>query len=451
MQEAEYLEKVTAQMRCKKAREPVAWELKQHIEEQAEKYKEFGLDEESAKERAVAQMGDPIQVGTDMDRIHRPDMDKRTFFFICILSIGGSFIYRLLLHTEAGLPSLPVLFWQVFAGSVPGILIMGGIMWCDYTLPGRHPFLIGMGLLLANYIGNAQFGPAAYGKYGSNYLFFAMASILYGAAVYRLGKKRIWGILCSIFWLLFQTICFLLSGISSANTMNFLLIGIIILNIAIGRGWFVENRKKLLAVLWGSISLVLGGLLFYIFIAGEPYMRARLEAYMLFGNNQNDYILNTIRQEIANAGFFHGTGNLTGIGGNENEYLFINLISRYGLVAALFVGLIFIVLFLMLFGGLKKQSNRLGTLMGTAAILVLLVSVAEHILYNLGVIATGALVLPFFSGTGQDASSQGEYCAGAILAYYAALGIYFSIYRFRRVVKEGSPKPVYRIKMKRVE
>ena len=34
--------------------------------------------------------------------------------------------------------------------------------------------------------------------------------------------------------------------------------------------------------------------------------------------------------------------------------------------------------------------------MGTAAVLSLALPIAEHILYNIGLIPTGALVLPFF-------------------------------------------------------
>lgn len=87
MQVSEYLEAVTSQMRYKSARGMVEKELRAHIEDQADKYMEFGIPKEEAYKKAVAQMGDPIQVGTDMDRLHRPDIDKRALFLICLLSL----------------------------------------------------------------------------------------------------------------------------------------------------------------------------------------------------------------------------------------------------------------------------------------------------------------------------------------------------------------------------
>ena len=56
----EYLNKVTEQIRCKKAHESVEGELKNHILDQMEAYKLGGMDEEEALDKAIIEMGDPV-------------------------------------------------------------------------------------------------------------------------------------------------------------------------------------------------------------------------------------------------------------------------------------------------------------------------------------------------------------------------------------------------------
>ncbi len=94
MLESEYLLAVTEQIRYKGAKEIVKKELSQHIEDQKNHYIKYGLNVKEAEQKAIEQMGDPIAVGSEMDRIHRPQTDLRTFYFICLLSIGGSFLFQ---------------------------------------------------------------------------------------------------------------------------------------------------------------------------------------------------------------------------------------------------------------------------------------------------------------------------------------------------------------------
>ena len=64
-------------------------ELEQHICDQQEEYMGEGMDEDSSLEKAIAQMGDPVSVGADLDRIHRPKMPwlmLAVYFAICLCS-----------------------------------------------------------------------------------------------------------------------------------------------------------------------------------------------------------------------------------------------------------------------------------------------------------------------------------------------------------------------------
>ena len=74
MRKEEYIKTVSEQMRSQMARDMVEKELSDHIDDQAESYEKEGMSEEEAFSRAVLEMGDPVETGIELDRIHRPEM-----------------------------------------------------------------------------------------------------------------------------------------------------------------------------------------------------------------------------------------------------------------------------------------------------------------------------------------------------------------------------------------
>ena len=65
-----FLDVVAEQIRWKRARPVVTTELERHLEDQRDAFAEEGF--ENAEELAVKEMGDPVTVGTELDRVHRP-------------------------------------------------------------------------------------------------------------------------------------------------------------------------------------------------------------------------------------------------------------------------------------------------------------------------------------------------------------------------------------------
>ena len=68
----EYLDKVASQIREERARGPLMDEPREHLECQREAYLAEGMEEDEAERRAVADMGDALLVGGELDRVHRP-------------------------------------------------------------------------------------------------------------------------------------------------------------------------------------------------------------------------------------------------------------------------------------------------------------------------------------------------------------------------------------------
>jgi len=75
MRVKEFIEEVCIQVESKKAHGFLANELIAHIEDQKLAYMNEGMDENSAEERAVFQMGDPAAVGENLNLVHRPKLE----------------------------------------------------------------------------------------------------------------------------------------------------------------------------------------------------------------------------------------------------------------------------------------------------------------------------------------------------------------------------------------
>ena len=90
-----FLGEVRDQIKSKEAKEFVAAELDHHINEAKNKWMEKGIDEAAAEEKAVVQMGSPVTLGQQLNKLHRPKVD---------------WLMVMLLVTTMGLGFLPILF-----------------------------------------------------------------------------------------------------------------------------------------------------------------------------------------------------------------------------------------------------------------------------------------------------------------------------------------------------
>ena len=76
----EYLSQVTDQIRCQKVHKAVRAELQAHLEDQAEAYESEGMSADEAMEKAVLEMGDPVETGVSRMCRRRASPSGETFF-----------------------------------------------------------------------------------------------------------------------------------------------------------------------------------------------------------------------------------------------------------------------------------------------------------------------------------------------------------------------------------
>ena len=88
----EYIKILLEQVRFEKAHKAIGDEIRAHIEDQAEANISEGMDKETAEKKAVADMGDPVETGIALDKVHRPQVAWGVIVVAIIVGILGIII-----------------------------------------------------------------------------------------------------------------------------------------------------------------------------------------------------------------------------------------------------------------------------------------------------------------------------------------------------------------------
>lgn len=95
----EFLDNVSTQIKYKPIRKIITEELEDHIDEIKTENMTNSLSEELAEEIAIKQMGNPVQIGKNLNKIHKPKTDWITLILTLILTLFGGQL-AILLHPD---------------------------------------------------------------------------------------------------------------------------------------------------------------------------------------------------------------------------------------------------------------------------------------------------------------------------------------------------------------
>lgn len=87
-----FVEAVGAEIRWKKARPLLTEEIRTHLLDQRDACMAQGMVEDEAQAEAVRQMGDPVALGADLDRVHRPRPQWGLLALALMLAAAGAFL-----------------------------------------------------------------------------------------------------------------------------------------------------------------------------------------------------------------------------------------------------------------------------------------------------------------------------------------------------------------------
>lgn len=405
MDKKEYLEILAEQIRYKKALPMIEKELEDHMEDQKKDFLASGMTEKEAEAAAVMEMGDPVAVGVDMDRIHRPKMVWGLILLTGALYLAGM-IFRYLLYDRSGLGIYIANSWVYY---VLAFVVMIGVCYVDYSRIGEKARELTVGLFLILMAGIWFGGTVVNGSVGwisvggmmilnvrvLVYLFLP----LYGAILYRYrgqGYEVIWK---AAAWMLPAVVV-----VFYANSL-------------------------MLALLLCAFSMVIFLLLYagMVWKFGAVYQKERLKMLLPPYGEEISAVMEPLRSAAANSHMVGSSAQaMKGLEMyGDRDFLFTYILSFCGiLTAVLFISLIAVLLFYLLKHTLR-QRNQAGRIMGLGCTVVLVGRLVIYLLGNLGLQPYGDGYCPFLSTGGSSAVVTG-----------ILLGLLFSIYRYQNIAKE---------------
>lgn len=439
----EYLDELTQQIRSKNAKKMVEQELKAHIEDQAKAYEASGMEPGPALDQAVKDMGDPVEVGIEMDRIHRPRSGFKLLLLIILFSAAGLLaqymsFYRFGTELAMYQKMAEGSFSRQCLYTVLGIILMAVIYYVDYSVIIRCGWKLGLAFLAVLAFACSGFYslPVLNGSHSYLKCILYLFIPMYGGILYQCRKHGYMGIGAAFLWL---AAAFWVGAVQVGGglgvTLDMAVICYLMLLMAVRKGWFqVEKRLASAAVL---CIPVLAGVMGLIRLA--PYQIRRLEV-MVHPERYADtsgYQAYTAMGLVKKLTWFgtgiHGGADLESLPigslpGVHYDYMMLQIASVWGILAVCILAGALAVLLIYLFHMVNKQKNQIGQVAGFGCVMVLAAETVRNLLNNFGFYTLSTGGLPFLS-----------YGRSHTLAVYALLGVLLSIYRYQDLIFEHIP------------
>ncbi len=448
----DYLSELRDQIRDRYAKVYVTEEIRTHIEEQAEAYQKSGLDSKEAYSKAVEDMGDPVIVGADLDKIHRPHMEWRFFgyiLFISILSIGLQCLINAGIGTQPGAGGIHNISRMIILKVFIGMIAMLAVYRIDYTvLIGRSRLIGGSYLALITLI----FGVFGYMINDTNMRFgFGPVSVsvkalvllylpIFAGILYEYREKGISAILKILLWMLAPVCSLFIIGYFSPPVALFMIVSeMVLLFIALHKNWYRVSRKTVYCAFAAMSAAFLGlsaaGLIHVWSLNG--YQKVRLESWMAhfgIGNFVSDdtgvnFINSRLSEVFAYSGLLgrneEAVKIMSELPGFRDDLIIGSIAANCGKIAAAGIIICLFVLAAYIFRISLKQRNNLGHIVGCACGVTIALQSVSNIMIVFGILPLTDSVLPLFT-----------YGLSDCIVDYILLGLILSIYRYKDIRKE---------------
>lgn len=437
----QYLTPLLEQIRSKSAREMVREEMNSHIEEQYADNLFLGMNEEKAMEAAIRDMGDPVEVGVAMDRIHRPKPAVGMLILMAAIAVCSILIYshmyssaqaagydmygpgRFVLHVTLGFAVMLILYRLDYSRIAQFAKVIGGIfiameLLCCFTEAGVR--VNGNKMWL-------HFGTLNISMLAIAFLFVPV----FGAILYQHRGTSLKGLIVSIVWMVIQTILVLECTSIPIAVLVFYTMAVLV-TIAVYKGWFVKKRRMFTGLFW-AIILMFPAAFLSLALGREGsvvYRSRRLTAFFLSPDADENYVSNMLRTLLKDSSFVGSSHAAQGtifesLPDYNSSFILTWLASAYGTITIIAVCAVFALLIIWMFQSALKQKNQLGMVMGCGCGILMLAVVVLNIFVNLSLLPTTTTFLPFFSHGGSG-----------MIVCYALMGIVMSIYRRQNVLPE---------------
>ena len=415
-----FLNEVKGQIKSKEAQEFVSTELDYHLKESKKMWIERGLNESLAEERAVKQMGNPIRIGQQLNKLHRPKVDW-LMITLLIITMGLSFLP---IFIEGFTFDSPIAIKKLLI-VVIGIVTVVGTMFIDYRKLESFGWLfysIGALILISIY---SFSNTMIFGRPLIELEVLTIESLmaipfffLAWASFFNNNKIKIWqfAILLFVSILLF----YFVTNLTSVYIYLFMIFSMI--------WWSKFNKKKIvyMHLVLGLTTLITSILLLPNI---KQYQITRLLAFLNPKKYENHTIIQ-LKNMFENAGWFGRSSDTAFLQGAFTDFAFVSLTYYYGWLfasAIVIILFLFVVRIVLLITKIKDSYSKL-LLIGVVAIY--LVQLVTNIGMTFGWIPLMSMSLPFIS-----------YGLMPTLLNAFLIGVALSVYRRKNLVFIHNKKP----------
>ncbi|KZD37195.1 FtsW/RodA/SpoVE family cell cycle protein [Bacillus cereus] len=398
-----FLKEVTNHIKSKEAKDLVATELDFHLKQTKNMWIEKGLSEEVAEDKAVEQMGSPIKLGEELNKLYKPKVD----WFLIILLVAAM-----------GLGFLPVitfghadLFMNKVIFVILGVVTAIGMMLLDYRKLERMGWLfyiIGVVVLLmlycfpnASMIGEPliQIGPIAIDcLMAVPFFFLAWASFFNNSRL-----KFIHLLMLYVFSLYLFLITSILLPIFIYITMVFVML------------WWSKLGKK---TAWLITMLPIFFFIVRDLLSWSAVKEYRIARILGFLNPEHDQWYLRLKEAMSSAGWFGTYGNIKSIPAAHTDFVFASLTYYYGYVLALVLVLILSLFAVRIMNIAYKINDGYGKLLLVGGVTLFVIHFICNVGMILGILPRASISLPFIS-----------YGLIPTLFHAFIMGIVLSVYR----------------------
>lgn len=399
-----FLKEVTNHIKSKEAKDLVATELDFHLKQAKNMWIEKGLSEEVAEDKAVEQMGSPIKLGRELNKLHKPKID---WFLLILLvaAMGLGFLPIVALGHTNDLLLNKVIF------VILGIATAIGMMLLDYRKLERLGWLFyttGVLILLtikcfpSGYVnGEAliKIGPITIDCLMTiPFFFLAWASFFNNSRL-----KFMHLLMLYVFSLYLFLTTSILVPIFIYITMVFVML------------WWSKLGKKTawLITMLPILPFIIRDL--FSWSAVKEYRIARILGFL---NPEHDLWYLRLKEAMSSAGWFGTYGNIKSIPAAHTDFVFASLTYYYGYVLALVLVIILSLFAVRIMNIAYKINDGYGKLLLVGGVTLFVVHFICNVGMILGLLPRVSISLPFIS-----------YGLVPTLFHAFIMGIVLSVYR----------------------
>lgn len=452
----DYIRTLLEQIRCRKAHSLVKEEIESHIEDRKLQYESEGMAPEQAYQQAVSHMGDPVETGMLLDRVHRPKMPYGMLALAAVLTITGIIMQSVIFpQIGNGYISGSYLGKTIFYNLL-GFGVIAGILFADYTFIGRRA--IGLYVLYVAGIAAMSriyfiFGLIHYPQQNVfSYYCTLFYPVVFAGLLYHFRKEALKGLAkcagLSLLALLVLKWCYMLSF---SGAVEAALGCLITATAAVMKNVICGVKGKLLAFLWipaiSIPSLVIADVLWtngrLTILSGYQLMRIRAFLNPLDHSEGWGYMMLNARNAIKG---FTLTGNgelpVKAVTQLYSDFIISSMFSYFGILAGTAVLLLTASFALRALHFSFRQKNRIGFLLGIACGSSMLIRMINYCLFNFGYGIWATTAMPFLT-----------FGLGNTVVNAVFIGLILCVYRNTDVLPEncGGRFPSYRLRLVKIE